>query len=478
MEMTRALFTDFFRSRLRDLVRCESSSFGVFVTQSVVDSLREEPQLLLALGEIDFACCLGKESTPSQQAVVIKTLEACLRLRGGLKQCAAAIFQALDLRASAEYHRAWPTLLALERVDSAAGLLRTPGRGRHRERHQARGASAGDGEGDGNDDMNGEQNLEVANLRSLPSAGPQILALLLRFPAEAVQPINSGLPKLLENRIALSALARDNRSAKVLEAALSPSSALLPKLRGKLTRTFKGLLGALGPHPVGGWVCAALWRASIGDHALRDAFAKELLAVEEALRTQNFAVWKVCGLHQAKTRQEEWGQQQQKAGKAHRLFGELLNSGDTAEVAKAAAQTRVRAAEDAATQHALANPLVAELMPDGDTAASEDDAGDDMDAADAGNDDAAAGADAEMENLFSAKPWEKRRLKKRRGAAEGASASMLASDRGSAAKNGDVNLQEALELIAGRAPKRIRKKQKRQRVTGNSAADSGEEDQI
>merc|ERR1712232_1205110 len=141
-EVIRALFAEFFRSRLGDLIRGESGNFGAFVAQRVVDSLREEPQLMLALGEIDFASCLGTEGTPTQRAVVVKALEACLRLRAGLKQCAAAIFQALDLRVSAEYHRAWPTLLTLERVESVAGLLRSPPR-------HARVAIADDIAGDG-----------------------------------------------------------------------------------------------------------------------------------------------------------------------------------------------------------------------------------------------------------------------------------------------------------------------------------------
>merc|ERR1740121_2315048 len=115
-------------------------------------------------------------------------------------------------------------------------------------------------------------------------------------------------------------------------------------------------MGALGPHSVGGWVCAALWRSSLGDAALREAFAQELLAVEDALRTQNFAVWKVCGLHQAKVRREDWTQQQQKAGKAKKLFQELIDGGDP-EAARAAARAREKAAEEAAEKAAedLAN---------------------------------------------------------------------------------------------------------------------------
>merc|ERR1712217_165428 len=149
-------------------------------------------------------------------------------------------------------------------------------------------------------------------------------------------------------------------------------SALLPKLRLRLAKAFKGLLGRLGPHHVGGWVCAALWRSSFGDTALREAFAAELLEVEDALRANNFAVWKVCGLHQVKVRKEEWATQQQKAGKAKRLFNELIEGGDP-EAAKAAAEARAKAAEDAAWKASedaakregeiLSDPTIAALLP-------------------------------------------------------------------------------------------------------------------
>eukprot|EP00971_Amphidinium_carterae_P043542 856801-Amphidinium_carterae.2 len=39
----------------------------------------------------------------------------------------------------------------------------------------------------------------------------------------------------------------------------------------------EGLLASLGPHPIGGWVCAAIWRASLGYTQLREAFAKDTL---------------------------------------------------------------------------------------------------------------------------------------------------------------------------------------------------------
>merc|ERR1712232_1535278 len=203
-------------------------------------------------------------------------------------------------------------------------------------------------------------------LRALPVAGPQLLSALLRFPADAVQPLNSGLPKFMEHRDTLVALARGAKTARVLESALAPASSILPKLRARLARSFKSALGELGPHPVGGWVCAALWRTSLGDTALREAFAEELLAVEDSLRTHNFAVWKVCGLHQAKVRQEEWSQQQEKAGKAKRLFDSLLQDGDP-EAAKAAERARKQAEEDAADREAqaLRDPVVAGLLVSG-----------------------------------------------------------------------------------------------------------------
>ena len=125
--------------------------------------------------------------------------------------------------------------------------------------------------------------------------------------------------------------------------------------RLKLAASFKGLMATLGPHHIGGWVCAALWRTSLGDSGLRQAFAKELLDVEEKLRADNFAVWKVCGLHQVKVHTAEWMQQQKKAGKVQALFGDLIE-GDT-ESARAAKMRKVRAAEDEALAKAATEAM-------------------------------------------------------------------------------------------------------------------------
>ena len=325
-ELYADLFTHFFRSRISDLAMGNQSSFGPFLVQKLADGLREAPQLQLALSELDFAACLGHASGPSQHVVVLKFLEAALRLRAGFKQAAGAVFRALGLQASAQYHQAWPSLLSLNAVSEVDSLCQ--------------------------DGQEGEQR----KLRRLPAGGPLILTVLLRFPAESVPPITSGLSKLLKSQGALAALAVDPRAARVLEAALAPSSAL-GGARLKLAKAFKGTMSTLGPHPVGGWVCAALWRASLGDTSLRTAFANELLSVEDQLRKNNFAVWKVCGLHQVKQRSEEWTQQQKKAGKIHALFEDILD-GD-AEAAKAAVKKKVRAQEDEKMSKAQEDPIVA-----------------------------------------------------------------------------------------------------------------------
>lgn len=452
-EAASALFNGFFRTRLHTLVSGKAGDFGAFVAQRVADSLTEEAQLQLSLGELDFASCLGADATPTQKAVVAKFLEACLRLRACFKQGAAAVFKALGLNSSTEYQRSWPTLLALETTGSPADLLCSP-------RLKSRGEASGDValEDKSPDTPNSD---ESAVLRSLPAAGAQILALLLRFPADAVQPLNSGMPKLLKSRPALVAMAKEARVARVLEAALAPQSALMPKLRAKLTRAFKGLLGGLGPHPVGGWVCAALWRASLGDVALREAFSKELLAVEDALRQRNFAVWKVCGLHQAKTRQEEWTQQQEKASKAQRLFGALLEGGAAAEAAAETKQggTPARAAANAA---ALTDSIVADLLPDTSAAAEIKPA--------VGLGDWQEGPeeeeDADMDRLFARG---RRGAGKKRAAKVDASAAEVPQQTA-----GDADLREALELIAGRAPKRVRRKQRK--ANSKSAAGTGDDD--
>ncbi|CAE8646632.1 unnamed protein product, partial [Polarella glacialis] len=377
-------------------------------------------------------------------------------------QAAGAVFRALGLHASSEYQRAWPTILSLERLEDVDALLKPVGAQQGR-RGSARPAATEESEAtiSASSSSSGPRQL-----RNLPSAGPQILAMLLRFPAEVVAPLLTGLQKVLSNSELLGALAREARTARVLEAALAPSSALSAPLRLKTARAFKGTLGALGPHHVGGWVAAAVWRASLGETALRAAFAEELLAVEEDLRAKNFAVWKVCGLHQAKVRQEEWSQQQSKAGKTQRLFEGLLEGGD-AEAAKAAAAARTRAEDDRAMAKAaaeaavLADPTVAALLafsaPEGDGADEPEEEED----------------TAEVDKLLAtAKPWELRKRKKRRAAAaaEPSEPQPEAPAATAKAEGGDKDLAAALELIRGRAPAKVRKQQKKREAAAEAAA--------
>lgn len=396
------LFSRYFRTRLGDLATAKSSEFGPFIAQKVADALREGPQLQLALTELDFVACLGNGSQNAQHMVVLKFLEASLRLRAALKQAAGGVFRALALHASSEYHRAWPTLLSLDASLDVSSLLengeqaikrdkRNPAEkaggdeiaGKSKPRGKAKKGKAKsldttDGSltnfksntdkgqeaktarsQDQTDDFSPEAsgNSGSARLRRLPAAGAMLLTVLLRFPSETVAPVVSGLSKILRKDLLL-ALALEQRTARVLEAALAPSSALGAHLRIKLAASFKGIVATLGPHHVGGWVCAALWRTSLGDSGLREAFAKELLEVEEKLRTDNFAVWKVCGLHQVKIHSGEWLQQQKKAGKVQALFADLIG-GEGAESAKAAKMRKKRAAED----EALANATEAMLDP-------------------------------------------------------------------------------------------------------------------
>eukprot|EP00928_Gymnodinium_smaydae_P030493 TRINITY_DN22663_c0_g1_i1.p1 TRINITY_DN22663_c0_g1~~TRINITY_DN22663_c0_g1_i1.p1 ORF type:complete len:911 (+),score=207.92 TRINITY_DN22663_c0_g1_i1:35-2734(+) len=484
-EISNALFSTFFRQRLGSLVRGEAGDFGSFVAQRVIDSFRDAGQVQMVLGDIDLAVCLAAGATAAQQGVAVKLLEACLRLREGFKPVAASVFRALGVSTPADFYRMWPTVLALERLESVEDLLKAPaesgangkgsgrggrggGRGENRSSSQEKTTANDDSadvaqEGDDADDSK----LHSGTLRPLAAAGPQIMALLLRFPADAVQPLNSGLPKLIANKPVLSALARESKTARVIEAAMAPSSALLPKNRSRLAKSFQGLLGHLGPHSVGGWVCAALWRASLGDAALRETFAKELLAVEDALRTRNFAVWKVCGLHQAKTRQAEWSQQQQKAGKTKRLFDELLEGSEAAEsaaAAKAAKEARERAADEAleraavAERAALADPMVAGLLVDNDADA---DALDERiekkrskkDVSDAEAADDGEPADKELNRVFATK-------RKRRGAPTAGAASVAEDESAASAPKAakDSDLAATLELIAGKAPKRVKKR--------------------
>lgn len=386
-ELFAELFSRYFRSRLCDLATATSTEFGPFIAQKVADALREGPQLQLALNELDFVACLGSGSQNAQHMVVLKFLEASLRLRAALKQAAGGVFRALALHASSEYHRAWSSLLSLAPLDvnsliegewmskserkSEKTNSKTDGKDtklKAKKGKKFKGMEKGVHSGEDKKENPETEAVEAESvgspkLRRLPAAGAMLLAVLLRFPAETVAPIVSGLSKILRKDILL-ALALESRTARVLEAALAPSSALGMR-RLKLAASFKGLMATLGPHHIGGWVCAALWRTSLGDSGLHQAFAKELLDVEEKLRAENFAVWKVCGLHQVKVHTAEWMQQQKKAGKVQALFGDLIE-GDT-ESARAAKMRKVRAAEDealakAATE-AMEDPTVAALLP-------------------------------------------------------------------------------------------------------------------
>ncbi|CAK0808515.1 unnamed protein product, partial [Prorocentrum cordatum] len=443
-ELASALFSGYFRPRLGALARGEPE-YGLPVAQRVADSLREEPQLRLALQEVDFVACLGAESSAAQHVLVARLLEACLRLRACLKEAAAAVFRAYGLQSSTEFHRAWPTLLALERTDSAPALLLAP-----KKQAAAEGPSLAEREA-----LEGGGSVATAKLRTRSCAGSQILAALLRFPAETVRPLNEGLHKLLEHRQVLAAMAREARTARVLEAALTTTSALAPKPRLRLVKAFKGLLGTLGPHPVGGWVCASAWRASFGDEPLRKAFAEELLTVEDALRRDNFAVWKVCGLHQVKAHREVWEKGQKKAGKAKRFFDEILAGADP-EAAKAASAAKAAAAAERAAQQeaaaALADPTVQRLLPvatvvegagAGPPRTGEDPEGD------------LGEPDADLDGCFSGAARSKKR---RRAAPPQEPARAAAAPRREEAA--DPSLGEALRLIAAGSSKRGKRRKK------------------
>ncbi|CAJ1337658.1 unnamed protein product, partial [Effrenium voratum] len=92
------------------------AEFGPFLVQKLADGLREPPQLQLALGELDFVALLGSGQN-AQHAVVLKMLEAALRLRAGLKAAAGNVFRALALQNASEHPKAWPTLLALQSLE-------------------------------------------------------------------------------------------------------------------------------------------------------------------------------------------------------------------------------------------------------------------------------------------------------------------------------------------------------------------------
>lgn len=476
-ELFGELFASYFRPRLSRLVSGEASDFGPFLAQRVLDAVRDEPQLLLALKEIDFALCLGPEAKNAQHLCVLKVLEAGLRLNCALKPCAASVFNGLGLHEATEHHRVWPSLLALERIE-ASSLLRPAREKGRKEKEEEQGSQ-------------GSQGSQI--LRNLPAAGPQVMTALLRYPPEAVQALTAGLGPFLAASSSSTApagdsgsvaaksllllLACERRTATVLEAALAPSSALPPKLRLRLARAFRGQLAALGPHAVGGWVCAAVWRCSLGDIQMRKDFLAELLEAEEALRANNFAVWKVCGLNEAKTKSDEWAGKQKKAGKAKRLFDELIE-GSGAAAAEAAAEAKRRAEsekldrealqEQQAKTKVLSDPLLAGLLADGAEEAPEAPAKEKKDKKRRGGEEAWPAED-ELEA-----GWEIDALFKggRRGQArEATSASMCQA--ASPASPADTDLKQALELIAGRAPAKVRKRQRL--AEAKEAAKNGDE---
>jgi len=450
-EAAASMFNGFFRLRMRAMTSGGAGEFGLYLAQKVADSLRDGPQLMLTFAEVDLAACLAPSAVAPQRTVVVRLLEACLRLQTGFKHVATEVFRTLGLRDTSENHKVWPTLLALEDIGGPEALLR--------EATSENGNSAG-----------GEGRIH-AKLRPLPAAGPQLLGLLLRFPKEVVQPLNLGLPKLLDRQDLLETLAREPRTARVLEAALTPTSALLPKLRMRLTRAFTGLLGGLGPHPIGGWVAAALWRSSLGNATLRAKFAEELLAVEDELRANNFAVWKVCGLNAAKIRKEEWAEQQQKASKTKRIFSEIIDGGD-AEAAQAAQRARLRAAEDAADAAVRADPMIAGLLPAEEAVDKEQPDGDSN--VPVATDDGDEDEDAELDRLFNESGGKQRKRHRQKVALandEAMATTKKEQARGQAEKvSGDASLDEVLQLISGKAAGTISKKQRKKRRSAATAA--------
>eukprot|EP00930_Biecheleria_cincta_P049040 TRINITY_DN34284_c0_g1_i1.p1 TRINITY_DN34284_c0_g1~~TRINITY_DN34284_c0_g1_i1.p1 ORF type:complete len:785 (-),score=183.42 TRINITY_DN34284_c0_g1_i1:66-2099(-) len=444
-ELFAELFSRYFRPRLKALCSADSAEFGPFLVQRLVDGIFHEPQLQLALAELDFTALLGDDAGPSQHVIVLKLLEAALRLKTGFRQVAIPIFRALALQAASEHHRSWPTILCLEQLGFESLWKPASGRKQHGKAAELK------------DTTGLDETLKASSqplqIRNMPSAGPQILAALLRFPGDAVTPILAGLPKLLEQRELLVALAQGARTAKVLEAALSPSSALNSKQRLRMVKAFKGCLACLGPHHVGGWVCAAVWRASLAEPSLREAFAKELLEVEEELRSQNFAVWKVCGLHQAKVRNEEWTKAQHKAGKTQRLFGELLEGG-APEAVKAPAVVGSSQDRDKLKAAVLADPTVAALLP------MADDTDDKLEQSEEDGGDA-----SEVDGLLSSRPKRRRKLAK---AGTGIKKAELKSPSvASSSGKGDASLMEALKLLKSRASGRARKKRKRSDIAAS-----------
>jgi len=349
------LFRVYFKPRLRQLSSRRDGDFGAFLLQKLADGLRDSKDLPVLLGGLDLSKLAVASASWDSHNVVVKLLGACTRLRSCFAEVASQLFEALQIPLGEEedVSNCWPALLTLESNMTVADLVVPP-------------------QGD----------YVRPTLRQLPQAGPQIVLELLRFPLEAVRPLHRGLPKLFANKDALRALALERNPARVLQAAVdSSTSTLPPNLRVRLIRSFRGLMAEIAPDPIGGWVAAAVYKASLGDMKLRQRLAKEMLSIEESLRVNNFAVWKVCNLNQAKTKTGEWAERQQKAGKAKRFLDDIIadGRGATAPAAKGAvAEAKRRKIEDAEIRKVEAekakvaaarkkawgaDPLVASLLP-------------------------------------------------------------------------------------------------------------------
>merc|ERR1711953_985804 len=111
---------------------------------------------------------------------------------------------------------------------------------------------------------------------------------------------------------------------------------------------------------------------------------------------------------------------------------------------------RAQAKEEAETKKALADPLLAGLMPD--NSSVEANLGDvDVEGDDEGE------ADEEMDRLFSAKVRRKGAKRNRQPSLDGDADAATQSLDVTAKRSSDADLLDTLELISGKAPRRVKK---------------------
>jgi len=171
--------------------------------------------------------------------------------------------------------------------------------------------------------------------KGLSAAGCMLVSTLLRYDTVTVQPLATGFAWLVKNPATFVQLAKDRRCSRVLEAVFSSDCpAIVPGSRKKMIRALLadekpgeiklGYVEALALDSTASWVFYALWREATGEPKLKQQLAERLLAREDSIRVNNWALWRKCSMHLFKTNPKQFMEAQEKQSKAKALFSDLL----------------------------------------------------------------------------------------------------------------------------------------------------------